>query len=84
MTKMRLLEENLTKWLGKQYFIAEYDPDLWEGNYPEATHCVDCPDAVYDDAAHAIEESGWEILAEVEFQGSDFDGITFYIKEADN
>lgn len=80
-TKLQLLEKNLTEWLGKQYFLDEYDSNFWEGDYPEATHYVDCPDTAYDDAAHAIEESGWKILGEMNFIGSDYDGVTFFIKE---
>lgn len=81
MTNLQLLEENLAKWLGHQYYLDDYDPDICEDECPEATHYVECADSAYDDTVYAIEESGWKILTESEFEGSDFDGVIFYIKE---
>ena len=77
--KLDLLNEKLKKICGKYFYFGEYAAE--EGPYVDADFLVECLRIDKDEVRQLLLKDGWDIVLETNFNGEEFDGRAFCIKD---
>ena len=77
--ELDLLNEKLKKICGKYSYFGEYAAE--EGPYVDADFLIECLHLYRDEVRQLLLEDGWDIVLETDFDGAEFNGRAFCLKE---
>ena len=77
--ELNLLNEELRKICGKHFYFGEYAAE--EGPYVDADFLVECLHLNKDEVRQLLLKDGWDIVLETDFDGEEFNGRAFCLKD---